>query len=217
MDIQKISKVDSKTNLNIDYYDSIFTSDECIELYNRLEEEIKYLPKSETQVIMFNKPINITREQNAYGDQNGPGSNYKFSGKILKSSNWVPVLLEIKNKIESILNNKYKFNFCLVNKYKNGYDQIGEHRDDETQLDKNVPIVGVSFGAIRPMVFKHINTKFNKDKPGITPIDNIEIELNNGSLICINPPTNKYWYHSIPRDLNIQEPRISITFRQMIS
>lgn len=198
LQINKIEMINFK-DINFDVsYSKVFNQEDCTRYFNELNS-IEYLPKSETEVYIYGKKMAISREQIAFAND---GINYTFSGKTLKSKPWIPVVLEIKNKVENILG--IEFNFCLVNKYKNGFDNIGKHRDDEKQLVPNSPIAGVSFGITRQMVFNYGSNE-------------ISVNLENGSLISINSPTNKFWTHSIPRNLSIKEPRISLTFRKFLT
>lgn len=40
-------------------------------------------------------------------------------------------------------------------RYRNGSDHIGEHRDNEPDMDENVPIASLSLGQQREFVLKH--------------------------------------------------------------
>ena len=103
-----------------------------------------------------------------------------------------------------------KFNFVLINYYANGDQCIGYHSDDERDLDKFSSIVGVSLGSPRDFLLKPKNF-ITKNLP-----NPIKINLDHGSIILMKYPTNKHWTHSIPRRTNINNPRISLTFRKII-
>ena len=49
----------------------------------------------------------------------------------------------------------HAYNFVLVIRYKDGGDRMGEHKDDEKELDENVPIASLTFGAERDFVLRH--------------------------------------------------------------
>lgn len=100
-----------------------------------------------------------------------------------------------------------------LHRYKDGLDHIGEHRDDEGELDPSCPIASVSFGAARDFVFRH---KDARREPKKCPIEAVKLELAHGSLLLMNPPTNTYWYHSLPVRKKVKTPRISLTFRRII-
>lgn len=87
---------------------------------------------------------------------------------------------------------------------------MGEHKDDEIELDKTVPIASVSLGQTRKFVLKHSDTK-NK----IRQVDLVKLDLHNGSLLIMNSPTNEYWYHSIPKEKKATNIRLNFTFRKI--
>lgn len=116
-------------------------------------------------------------------------------------------------------------------RYRNGNDHIGEHKDNEAELDKNTPIASLSLGQKRVFVLKHQDCrKKGEEKKNIpkgklikiviNPIHFyysfvVEIELDHGSLLLMNPPTNTYWYHSLPIRKNASGVRVNLTFRKI--
>ena len=84
---------------------------------------------------------------------------------------------------------------------------MGWHSDDEKELGKNPVIASVSFGANRDFLFKH---KFDKNH------DKIKVHLKTGSLLLMLGSTQHYWKHSIPKRLKVKDPRINLTFRNII-
>lgn len=87
---------------------------------------------------------------------------------------------------------------------------MGEHKDDEIELDKTVPITSISLGQTRKFVLKHGDTK-NK----IRQVDLVKLDLQHGSLLVMNWPTNEYWYHSIPKEKKAKNIRLNFTFRKI--
>lgn len=192
---------DNKNGLNIDYFENFYTKLEANNIFSKLEKEIIYNSKEESKIIIFGKSIEIPRQQVAYGDE---GLFYSFSGLQVKTKPWTPLLVELKNKVEQQTNQT--FNFVLINRYKDGSQYIGYHSDDEKELKDKPLIVGLSFGASRELLFKHKSEDIIK-----------KINLKHGSMYVMNDPTNKNWKHSIPTRTNILEPRISLTFRNIIN
>lgn len=43
----------------------------------------------------------------------------------------------------------------------------------------------------------------------------VKIDLQHGSLLLMNTPTNAYWYHSIPVRKSAPGVRINLTFRKL--
>lgn len=166
------------------------------DIYKKLIKEITY--DEQSSVVIFGKTIQIPRKQSAYGN---PGIKYSFSGIQVTSKPWLPILLKIKEDIEFLTDQK--FNFCLVNYYENGTQYIGYHKDDERELGDSPSIVSLSFGQERKFYFKSDNKKL--------PI--IKLSLNHGCLCWMINPTNKYWKHSVPKELKVMGARINLTFR----
>jgi alkylated DNA repair dioxygenase AlkB len=107
----------------------------------------------------------------------------------------LPVLLEIKDKLETFL--EKVFTTCIVQFYPNGKAQIKPHMDKEMKL--GTWICGISLGQTRIIDFVRYQ-------------NNYEIPLPMGSLYVIKEQTNSNWLHSIRED-DSDDGRISLTFR----
>ena len=90
---------------------------------------------------------------------------------------------------------------------------MGEHRDDEKELVRTSPIASLSLGQQRDFIFKHCQAR---GKNATRKLEPIKIELQHGSLLMMNYPTNHYWYHSLPKRKKCPGVRINMTFRQMV-
>ena len=192
----------NENNLNISYA-VILTSDECKDIFAKLEEELEYYSGSLAQVKIFGKTHPIPRQQSAYGDQ---GITYRYSGITLPAKTWTTTLSRLRDLVEKKTGVRY--NFVLVNRYKDGEDKMGDHKDDEKELDKDVAIASLTIGAERDFVFKHQDRKTNK-------VENVKMILKDGMLLLMNHPTNSFWYHGLPPRKSCNKPRINLTFRQI--
>ncbi|GBN16001.1 DNA oxidative demethylase ALKBH2 [Araneus ventricosus] len=152
-------------------------------------------------VFIYNKRYSVPRKVSAYGDKN---LTYTFSGNTLPTKPLIPILTKILNEANKF-HKEGSFNYVLINRYKDDYDKIGSHKDNEKDMDPESAIVTFSFGAERTMIFKRPN------------FDSVKIPLKNGSVLVMNPPTNEFWFHEIPREKNIKDVRISLTFRKNLS
>lgn len=92
---------------------------------------------------------------------------------------------------------------------------MGYHRDDEGELDKLAPIASLSLGQTRDFVFQHADARRSKPHKQDVPV--LKLALNHGSLLMMNPPTNRHWYHALPKRKNSPGVRINLTFRTMIA
>ncbi|XP_048370290.1 DNA oxidative demethylase ALKBH2 [Sphaerodactylus townsendi] len=190
-------------------YTILFGKNEADRLFQELEKEIEYFEGEFTKLQVFGKWHSIPRKQVTYGDS---GLTYTYSGVTFSPKPWIPVLEHIRDKIQ--LTTGHTFNFVLINRYKDGHDHIGEHRDDEQELVPRSPIASVSLGACRDFVFRHGASRGKRTSCHIEPI---RLQLEHGSLLMMNFPTNRYWYHSLPIRKKTVAPRINLTFRKLMA
>ncbi|XP_078237963.1 DNA oxidative demethylase ALKBH2 [Pogona vitticeps] len=194
--------------LNCDYK-ILFGKAEADRLFQELEKEVEYFDGQLTKLHIFGKWHNIPRKQVTYGD---PGLTYTYSGVTFSPKPWIPVLDCIRDRLR--LATGHAFNFVLINRYKDGRDHMGEHRDDEKELAPRSPIASVSFGAPRDFVFRHGASRGRNPSRRLGPV---KLLLEHGSLLMMNFPTNRDWYHSLPTRRKVLAPRINLTFRKVVA
>ncbi|CAK1552663.1 unnamed protein product [Leptosia nina] len=114
------------------------------DIFNELEETLEYFSGNLSKIKVFGKIYPLPRRQVAYGD---PGITYTFSNLTVPALPWPAPVLSLRDFLFKLRGIKY--NFVLVNKYRDGNDHMGEHRDNEPELDPNVPIASMSFGEDR--------------------------------------------------------------------
>lgn len=122
---------------------------------------------------------------------------------------WSPITLKIRDAVENALKPlvDQRMNHCVTNYYRDGHDFIGHHSDKDLDLYKDGVIVSVSIGDERVLELKRRTY----------PKDRIQIVLPHGSMLVLGPRTNREWTHSIlPTETN-SPPRISLTFRHVVS
>jgi len=129
---------------------------------------------------------------------------YSYSGISMVPENWSEQLLEIRSRVEALA--EQSFNAVLMNLYRNGDDSVSWHADDEPELGSDPVVASVSFGAARPFELKHRNndTRFR-------------LTLTDGSLLVMGKGLQNNWLHQIPKVRSLQEPRINLTFRRIVS
>ena len=187
------------SNLKLEYFENVFNVNESKIYMKKLFTDIHWRRE---KIIMWGKEIVTKRRIAWYADK---GKSYSYSGLTFHPSNWNQDLLKIKRRVESI--SHVSFNSVLLNEYINGGVSMGWHSDDEKELGKNPVIASVSFGANRDFLFRH---KFDKNH------DRVKVYLKTGSLLLMLGSTQHYWKHSIPKRLRVKEPRINLTFRNII-
>lgn len=195
-------------------YTLLYSKAEADALLLECEQTISYNTGQLARVQVFGKWHDIPRKQVAHGD---PNLSYTFSGNTVPARPWKLLLNKIRERITEVTG--YTFNFVLINRYKDGRDHMGEHKDDEKELVKQSPIASLSLGQERDFVFRHecargSQNKKNKPHRDIVPV---KIQLQHGSLLMMNYPTNCHWYHALPPRKKLPPAvRINMTFRNMI-
>jgi len=195
---QLTSYADSDLKLSLSVIKNFYDKASSVEIFRKLESNVVYNPPEKIKI--FGKLFDMPRKQTAFGD---PGTSYKFSGIEVPSKPWIPIISEIKERIELITGES--FNFCLVNRYANGKDYIGYHKDDEKDLVKTTSIASMSFGTTRKFYLK----------PDDSSANDIRLNLYPGTLCMIEYPTNLHYKHSVPKELKIHNPRVNLTFRSI--
>lgn len=194
----------TREGLDLDYI-KFFAKSTADYIFRRLESEVEYFTGDLLKIRIYGKWRTIPRKQVSYGDK---GMAYAFSGIRLPAKPWTPLLHHLRELV--FRHTGHRYNFVLINRYKDGSDHIGEHRDDEKDLDHNVPIASLSFGQPRDFVLKHGDARRK-----VRHIEPVKICLEHGSLLLMNPPTNRYWYHSLPPRKAALGPRVNLTFRRI--
>lgn len=179
------------------YYSPCFFSLEESDHY--LQELLQNINWKQESIKMFGRELPMPRLTAWYGDK-----SYVYSGLRNKPQPWLPVLLELKERVEEASGNTY--NSVLLNFYRNGNDSMGWHADDEPELGENPRIASVSFGAERKFGFRH---RFKKGQK------NSHIILKHGSLLLMQGPTQHFWQHNLPKTKRTVSPRINLTFRNI--
>ena len=186
-------------NLSLKYIENFFNLDESQLYMRQLTQSVLWRRE---KIKMWGKEIVTKRRIAWYADD---GKSYTYSGSTFSPSQWNNVLLQLKERVENY--SEIKFNSVLLNEYPNGEVGMGWHSDDEKELGTDPIIASLSFGANRDFIFKH---KTDKN------IENVKLHLKSGSLLLMLGSTQHYWKHSLPKRLKVKEPRINLTFRNII-
>ena len=150
----------------------------------------------------------VPRDEAYYGD---PGTTYTYSRREYKPLAWIPELFSLKVRVEeatpaSAYSNlglpRLGYNAALCNLYRNGHDSVGLHADAEPEMGP--VIASVSLGAER--LFRL------KGKNGAVVFAD---RLPHGSLFIMAGETQKNYKHEVPKEPDIIQPRINLTFRQI--
>ncbi|MEK0423620.1 MAG: hypothetical protein RLZ95_1530 [Bacteroidota bacterium] len=179
------------------YYGSIYADELIYQIFTELSNNISW---SNETVVMFGKEITTKRKVAFYADA---GISYTYSQKTKMGMQWTPILQKVKIHIEKYTRQEY--NACLLNYYHDGMEGMGWHADNEPEIAPGSSIASLSLGAIRKFSFKHKTSK-----------ETISVVLENGSLLEMKGSLQNHWLHALPKTKKISEPRINLTFRQML-
>ena len=133
-----------------------------------------------------------------YGD-----AAYAYSGLRLEPAPWTALLASLRDAVQHA--SGHVFNSVLLNLYRNERDSMGMHSDDEPELGPEPVIASLSFGASRTFVMKH---KYDKKT--------LRLDLNDGGLLLMSGKTQTNWLHGINKMTRACEPRINLTFRNIV-
>jgi alkylated DNA repair dioxygenase AlkB len=181
-------------------YPEFFSEEESNQLFEDLMNQVQW---KQEYITLYGKQMPIPRLTAWYGDE---GKSYTYSGIEQHPNPWIPEIDRIKKKIEPVT--RCEFNSVLINQYRDGRDSVSWHSDDEPELGENPVIASVSFGATRRFMLKHKNRK---------DLSTVPIDLTHGSLLLMQGETQHYWVHQVSKTQRKVEPRINLTFRNIIN
>jgi alkylated DNA repair dioxygenase AlkB len=161
---------------------------------------LETLPWQSRQIRIFGRWVDEPRLSSWHGDD---GTAYRYSGITLQPQPWTPELSAIKHICENLSGSP--LNSVLANLYRNGRDAMGWHSDDEPELGPEPVIASVSLGATRRFDFRHRVTK-----------ETVQVHLGPGDLLVMSQSSQRSWMHQVPRTAKVNEPRINLTFRQIM-
>ena len=182
----------------VNYFDNVLEPESANNYFLLLSNDIEW---QQDVIKIFGKTITTKRLVAWYADS---GIEYTYSGITKTAAKWTPTLLELKSIVEKVTLDQY--NSCLLNFYHDGDEGMGWHTDNEKELKPNGAIASLSLGAERKFVFKHKETQ-----------EKVSVQLESGSILLMKGPTQTNWLHSLPKSKKIANPRINLTFRQIIT
>lgn len=181
---------------DVRYLPDAFTPEEAARLFGLLREGTAW---REETITIFGLERRVPRLVAWHGD---PGARYTYSGVVHDPLPWTPALLEVRERVESL--SGHRFNSVLLNLYRHGRDGMGWHADDEPELGRDPVIASVSLGATRRFRLRHRKRR-----------ETVPIDLDHGSLLLMQGPTQHHWVHAVPKTVRPVGERINLTFRDV--
>ncbi|HKU44691.1 MAG TPA: alpha-ketoglutarate-dependent dioxygenase AlkB [Polyangiales bacterium] len=128
---------------------------------------------------------------------------YTYSGVRHEPLAWPPELAELRERVASAAG--VPFDSVLCNLYRDGRDSMGMHSDSERELGRNPVIASLSLGAVRRFQLRHRKLK------GV----GLDLDLPDGSLLIMRGALQHHYRHGVPKQPQIDAPRINLTFRRL--
>jgi alkylated DNA repair dioxygenase AlkB len=182
----------------VNYYGKLMSASEATTMAQALLDRIEW---RNDEAVIYGKRIITKRKVAWYGEE---AFSYTYSNTTKTALPWTPELLFLKNLAEKHSGETY--NSCLLNLYHDGSEGMAWHSDGEKDLRKNGAIASLSFGAERKFCFKH-------KKSG----EKIDVFLEAGSLLVMKGETQTHWLHRLPPTTKVNQPRINLTFRTIVT
>ncbi len=179
-------------------FPAFFNKQESDALFEDLRTGVRW---KQEPIKLFGKEIMQPRLTAWYSD---PGIRYSYSGITMQGTDWNVSLQLIKTRLETFF--KLPCNSALLNLYRDGHDSMGWHRDNEKELGQHPTIISVNFGATRKFQLREYKSKQNL----------ISLELQHGSVLIMKGESQPHWEHRVPKQTKLSDPRINITFRQVL-
>ncbi|MBL9171389.1 MAG: alpha-ketoglutarate-dependent dioxygenase AlkB [Verrucomicrobiales bacterium] len=156
-------------------------------------------PDASQTVLMFGRPQEIPRKQQAYG------ADYRFSGQTSVALPVPELLLPFLTWAKETTDDR--LNGLLLNWYDGALGHyIGQHRDSRSNLIKGSPIVTISHGEERSFQLKPWK------RPGVTH----RFASRDGTVFVMPFQTNLDWTHGVPVSRSQTGRRISVTLRAFV-
>lgn len=167
------------------------------EYFSRLYHQLHW---QNEQLFIYGRWIAVPRLMAWYGNSD---ARYRYSGVDHTPLAWTDDLSKLRADMERIC--EQDFNSVLANLYRNGRDSMGCHADDEKELGPNPLIASLSFGDSRLLRFRHPASGYKLD-----------LELGHGDLLIMAGELQHHWRHELPKTRLPKQPRINLTFRQIV-
>ncbi|MGA3038939.1 MAG: alpha-ketoglutarate-dependent dioxygenase AlkB [Vulcanimicrobiaceae bacterium] len=166
------------------YTPDVFTRDESERFFAALRDE---MPWESDRRWMYDREVDVPRLVAHYGEQPFPS-----------------VLEEIRARIEPSVG--VSIERIGLNFYRDEHDSVAWHNDRIAVFGSAPTIALVSFGAARRMLLR--------TKPVVARKRSLSLDLEPGSLLVMQGPSQLNWEHSIPKERRPIGPRISVALRK---
>ena len=121
---------------------------------------------------------------------------------MLPTQPWSPTVSRIREELSTAFD--MAFNQVKIQLYKDGFDHITKHSDKTLDIKVGSSIVNLNLGTTRMFTFENKETNERRS-----------YKFQHNSVIIIGWESNRKWTHSVQKDPQVTEKRISFVFRQI--
>ena len=182
--------------------------------HNYIDQTDGDLLAAECQTLNFSRHCKSDKVQNRFISEGPDPYIWEAGGGLVQVVNnprnfvGLPVIKWLLGKVNCDFN--CNLNSALVAYYKNGSVSARLHHDGEKSLDPSQPIVVVTSGAVRRVEFVDNNQESFRSSV-------LTIDPANCSVYVMKPGCQEGFRHRVRMDQRVKEPRISISFRCILS
>jgi len=160
-----------------------------------------HLPWDRPRVRVFGREHPVPRLTCWVADS---GVRYRYSGLTHQGEGWPPALDTLRREVTALTGRRP--NGALANLYRDGDDSMGWHRDNEPELGAHPWVLSYNLGAARDFAFR----------PYGSGRQSRVIALEHDSLLVMSPEVQTHFEHALPRRRRVREPRLNLTFREIV-
>ena len=160
-----------------------------------------HLPWDRPRVRVFGREHPVPRLTCWVADS---GVRYRYSGLTHQGKGWPPALDTLRREVTALSGRRP--NGALANLYRDGDDSMGWHRDNEPELGAHPWVLSYNLGAARDFAFR----------PYGSGRQSRVIALEHDSLLVMSPEVQTHFEHALPRRRRVREPRLNLTFREIV-
>jgi len=140
---------------------------------------------------------------------------YSYGGIQVEPKEYPPWMTSLMSKVMPLCGLKEEKDWptsCNINLYEDGGMSVGWHSDDEALFQgkfRDIYIVSLSLGVTRKF-----ELRLNWPDPGEKPVR--RVFLSSGDIMTMEGMVQKHFMHRVPREENIEGPRINLTWRWIL-